>query len=206
MKCRSFLIYASFLFGFLPILQAQTDNVGINTTDPRTKLEVGGDMNVNGGIQINELNAVGMADQSVLLGQLGDGLVKELDAGVEGTAIAYFQEYRLRNMNGDWVLDFNTNINSSEYVVTIISAFFSQGLEMSSNPTNFTIPYISAYIDGGTWHLIADYPSANPVTNAEGVWVIRTLILSKDFSKDFPQQVVDLNGTRNGAASTPVID
>ncbi|MDT0293163.1 hypothetical protein ACFQ3R_09165 [Mesonia ostreae] len=206
MKCRSLLIYVSFLFGFLPILQAQTDNVGINTTNPRTKLEVGGDMNVNGGIQINELNPVGATDKSILLGQQGDGFVKELDAGVEGTAIAYFQEYRLSNMNGDWVLDFNTNINSSEYVVTIISAFFNQGLEMSSNPSNFTIPYISAYVDGGTWHLIADYPSANPVTANQGVWVIRTLILSKDFSKDFPQQVVNMNGTRAGAAATPVID
>ena len=211
MSYRSFLIFVSVFLGFYSLLYSQVDKVGINTTNPRTALEVAGDMNIVGAIQVDTLNSVQSGDGNTLLGQVGTGFIKELDVAEEGVAIAYFQEYRLKNMNGDWVLDFNTNIDASKYVVTITSAFFNQELVMSSSSNNFTIPYASAYVDGGTWHIIADYPSAKPTVNDElRLWTIRTLILSKTFSKELPQQNVTLSGSneerRTGAATSPVID
>lgn len=211
MSYRSFLIFVSVFLGFYSLLHSQVDRVGINTTTPRTTLEVAGDMNINGAIQVDMLNSVQSGDENALLGQVGTGFIKELDVAEEGVAIAYFQEYRLKNMNGDWVLNFNTNIDASKYVVTITSAFFNQELVMSSNASNFTIPYASAFIQGGTWRIIADYPSANPTVVSDlRLWVIRTLIISKTFSKELPQQNVTLTGTneerRTGAAASPVIN
>lgn len=115
-------------------------------------------------------------------------------------------------MSGDWVSNLNTQISSTDYVVTIISAYFNKALygTMPDAANYFTVPVASAYTEGGTWRLRADYPSTNAITTGPGQWVISTLILSIDFSKQFPQQVFTLEGTndqrRTGAAGTAIIE
>lgn len=169
-----------------------------------------GDTYVDGVLNVGVLNPVTDSDNTAILGQTAAGYVKELNVTIEGAAIAYFQEYELFNLGGggDWVDDFDTSIDATRYVVTVISAYFSKGLEMSAgSANNFVIPYVSASISDGTWHITADYASANPVSSGPaGRWIVSTLILSKDFSKQLSQQVVNLSNGRTGTATSPIID
>lgn len=203
-----------FYFGLTIIIPTTAfAQVGINTTNPRTTLEVAGDTHIDGAINVGSLNPVTTIDNTALLGQIGTNHVKELNVNTEGVAIAYFQEYTLTNMDGDWISNLNTQISSTDYVVTIISAYFNKPLvgSMGSAENYFTVPAASAFIQGGTWHIRADYPSTAPASSTPtGEWVISTLILSNDFSKQFPLQEFTLSGSsnqrRSGAATTPIID
>lgn len=185
--------------------------VGINTTNPRTTLEVAGDTYIDGAIKVNGINHIQDFDEASFLAHTGTQFIKELDAGPgNGHVIAYFQEYRLRNMLGDWVEEFDTKIDSEKYVLTIISAYFNLELEMDdSAKNNFAIPYASTFKKGNTWRIVADYPSASKVGREEGVWMINTLIMPKDFSKELPTQAATLSGNntqrQGGAAQNPVI-
>lgn len=200
-----------FFFLFLPFFFTASSQVGINTTNPRTMLEVAGDVNIDGGIKINEINHIQDGDNTTFLTQTPNGFIKELNAlEDDGLVIAYFQEYKLSNMRGDWVKEFNTNIPSSTYVLTIISTYFNQEVKMEgSQSSNFSIPYCSAYIAGNpaTWRIVADYPGALPNSAAPGEWVISTLILPKEFSKILDQEEVLMNGNRSGVKNgNPIID
>ncbi len=207
MKFLSPHVYSLIFFGFSAFLHAQ-DGVGINTENPRTTLEVAGDAHISGTIRIDSLNTSKATDTPALLGQDGTGFIKELSTAAAGSAIAYFQEYRFTNMggNGDWIQDLDTSIDAGKYIVTIISVYYNKPLVISS-AANFTIPYASAFIEDGTWHITADYASANAASSSPvGEWVVSTLILSNDFSKQFPQQSVPMGGGRSGAAGTAIID
>lgn len=200
-------VYTLIFIGFSAFLHAQ-DGVGINTENPRTMLEVAGDTHVAGAIRIDSLNTSKTIDTPALLGQDGTGFVKELNTAAAGSALAYFQEYSFTNIggSGDWIADLDTSIDASKYIVTIISVYYNKPLNINT-AANFTIPYASAFIAGGTWHITADYASANAASSTPvGEWVVSTLILSNDFSKQFPQQSVPMGGGRSGAAGTAIID
>lgn len=207
LKRRNYLL---FMFWSLISTTAFTQ-VGINTTTPRTTLEVAGDMNINGGIKINRIDRVEENKTSTFLTQTSNGYIKELNAlQGDGLVIAYFQEYILENMDGDWVKEFNTNIPADKYVLSIISTYFNKELKMEDDQSrNFAIPYCSAYIAGRpeTWRIVADYPGASPKISTGGKWVINTLILSKEFSKILPQETVQMEGENGGVkVGNPIID
>lgn len=206
-KWRTFL---SILFTLLFTCNISAQ-VGINTTNPRTSLEVAGDMKTDGGIKIDNIDLLQNDDISSFLTQTPNGSIKELNAlQGDGLVIAYFQEYRLKNMLGDWVKEFNTNIPADKYVLTLITTYFNQELVMDgSQSDNFSLPYCSAYIAGNpaTWRIVADYPGAAPSGTETGEWVINTMILSKEFSKILPQQNILMNGGTGGVQSgNPIID
>lgn len=211
MKLPSFLLSVGAYVLLSTYVHAQNKGVGINTTNPRTALEIAGDLNVDGVVDVRDIKKTTSGDQGTFLIQTNTDFVKDIDATGEGVAIAYFQEYQLRNMNGDWVDYLVTGIPASDYMVTIISAYFNQELTMDPTASsNFTIPYTSAYVVGGIWRIRADYPSAAKKGTTEGVWIINTLILSKTFSKQLPVQTFTLSGTdaqrRGGAAGSAVIN
>src|SRR5690606_33277925 len=137
--------------------------VGINTADPRTMLEVAGDAYIEGAIKVNEINHILDGEEASFLTQTGTDFIRVLDAGDgNGQVIAYFQEYRLRNMLGDWVKEFDTKIDATKYVLTIVTAYFNLELEMDySTKNNFAIPYASTFKKDGTWRIVADYPTAS---------------------------------------------
>ena len=185
------MLYRFFLAtGILMAFPSQHfSQVGINTTEPRTALEIGGDVNIDGNLRVNEINGIIDGQEATFLIQNETDYFKEINAAGDGMAIAYFQEYRISNMDGDWVDALNINIPANKYAVIIISAYFDQGLQMSGGgvENNFSIPFASSYVSGGTWFIKADYPSAHPSTPGE--WVVNTLIITKSFSKELPMHV-----------------
>lgn len=185
--------------------------VGIGTTNARKTLEVAGDVQISGDLEIVTLNPLKDADTSTFLIQDSDDSIKSIDvSNPTGAALGYIQEYTITNPDLDWVLDFDTQVDASEFVLITISASYDKELAISASTNaheNASLPYTATFIQGGTWHIIADYPmAANLDTSAVGTWTISTLIFSKDLSKQLgTTNIPMLNGT-TGSAVTPIID
>lgn len=183
--------------------------VGINTITPRKTLEVGGNVKISDTLTIKEIHTLKDDDTSTFLIQDSQNYISIMDvSNPTGTALGYIQEYLIVNPDLDWVLDFDTLVNASQYVLNIISANFDRELEMSpENKNSSSIPYSSAFIRDGTWHIIADYPVASNRYKSEiGTWTITTLIYSKDLSKQFGTIEIQMNNKTTGSATNPIIN
>lgn len=191
---------------FTPALFAQDGTgVGIGTTTPRLKLEVVGDARITQGASIGIIDNLENGDTSTFLIQEDSDKIKALDvSNPTGAALGYIQVYDIVNPNEDWVLDFDTGVSATDFVLNAISASYNRELDISSG---YTIPYYSAFIKNGTWHITADFPDANNLdANQIGTWTVTTLIYSKDLSKQFGQIIIPMNNNSSSAATTPFID
>lgn len=185
--------------------------VGINTLNPRTTLEVAGDMNVSSALEIIDYSTLQEVESSTFLIQEADNSIKSLDvSNPTGVALAYIQEYIIEEPNLDWVKEFDTQIDATNYVVIVTSASFNQELDLTNNPgaaDNASLPFASAFVKNGTWRLVADYPqAANIDVTAIGIWTISTLIFSNDVSKQYGTVDVPMAGASSGAAVSPIIN
>lgn len=200
--CFLFLICSS------QFLMAQ---VGIGTTNARKTLEVAGDMLITGNMEIGLYNPLKDGDTSTFLIQESDASIKSVDvSNPTGVALAYIQEYYIVNPRLDWVKNFDTGIDATDFVVIVTSASFDLELdltEVSGDEENFSMPKTATFVQAGTWRIIADYPqSANIDETAIGTWTISTLIFSSDMSKQFGTIDIPMSNGTSGSASTPIID
>jgi hypothetical protein len=185
--------------------------VGIGTSNARKTLEVAGDMEISGSLEVDTLNPLRDEDTSTFLIQDTDDTIKSIDvSNPTGAALGYIQEYLVTNPNQDWVLDFDTQIDASEFVLIVISASFDHELILSTAPgadLNASLPYTATFIDDGTWHIIADFPmAANRDPSAIGTWTLSTLIFSKDLSKQLGTFEIPMLDNTTGSALVPIID
>lgn len=197
--------FTTFFLSIVPVL-GQTTGVGIGTTNPRVKLEVAGDAYLRDGVDIGVIDNMEDGDASTFLVQEGlNDKIKTLDvSNPTGTALGYIQEYIIENPNEDWIYDLNTNISATDFVVNTISAYYDKELDIDAYAT---VPNFSAYIQGGTWHLTADFPSANNLYDNEiGTWTITTLIYSRDLSKQLGTITIPMAGSSTGSRATPIIN
>ncbi len=196
----------------LVAFQGVSQNVGINTTTPRKTLEVAGDAVISGAIDVRNLKDLQDSDTTTFVKQDPDGSVVSLNvSNPTGAALAYVQEYELVNMDGDWILDFDTAIDADDYVMVPVSSYFNQTLVVNTHTNaadHFSMQYCSTFVRNGTWHIIADYPAASNVSTSTTslVWKITTLIFSKNLSKQFEVTEYAMNGATTGAATTPILD
>ncbi|MCW8981935.1 MULTISPECIES: hypothetical protein [Altibacter] len=202
---QSILLFAWILCISAPVLS----QVGINTSTPRKMLEVNGDVQISGSIDV-AMDPLKEGQASTFLIQDTDDSLKSLDvSNPTGAALGYIQEYVITNPNLDWVRDFDTGIDASEFVLITISAYFDEELVISTSANaidNASLPYTATFIKNGTWHIIADYPMvANLDVNAIGTWTIKTLIFSKDLSKQFGTVNIPMGDGTTGSAVTPII-
>jgi hypothetical protein len=201
-----------FLVALLANISMVFSQVGINTTTPRKTLEVANDMKISDNLDIGTLDPLLDGDTSSFLIQDSGNSFKSLDvSNPTGVALAYIQEYYIVNPNLDWVKNFDTGIDSSDYVVIATSASFDRELDLSENGTgpekNASLPYTSTFVENGTWRIKADYPQAANIDESEiGTWTITTLIFSSDVSKQFGTVVIPMSNTSIGTAITPIID
>lgn len=204
---QTILIFTFFLYSSFTLFS----QVGINTKNARKTLEVAGDMLITGNMEIGLYNPLKDGDTSTFLIQESDASIKSVDvSNPTGLALAYIQEYYIVNPNLDWVKNFDTGIDATEFVVIVTSASYDLELdltEVSGDEENFSIPYIATFVQAGTWRIIADYPqAANIDETAIGTWIISTLIFSSDLSKQFGTIDIPMSGSTSGSASTPIID
>lgn len=183
--------------------------VGINTTTPRKALEVAGNVKISESIIISKVNSLDDNSKSTFLIQDENNDIKAMDvSNPVGSALGYIQEYLVVNPNLDWILDFDTRVNATEYVLNVISANYNRELIMTpSRSAQSSIPYTSAFIKDGTWHIIADYPVAsNKNPDEVGTWTLTTLIYSKDLSKQLGSVEILMDDKSEGTAINPIIN
>jgi len=211
MKSYNFnFTYCLFII-FLGNFSIAISQVGINTTTPRKALEVAGDMAIDDAIDINTINALSDNESNTFLIQNVDAKIKVLDvSNPTGAALGYIQQYVVENPYADWVQDFDTGIDATDYVLITISSYFNDDLNLSDSgglSDNFSLPYTATFINGGTWHIIANYPVAGNFGSTNiGSWTINTLIFSKDLSKQFGTVSIPMSDTSTGSATTPIIN
>jgi len=202
------LLVAFCLFSTLSI---SAQGVGIGTTSPRATLEVVGNMSVSGTLDIGNYNSLTDGELSTFLIQDMDDTLKTMDvSNPTGAALAYIQEYIITNPEKDWIKDFDTGIDATEFTVISISASYDRELTLSETnnaPDNATLPYTATFILNGTWHIIADFPvAANRYSSEIGTWTIQTLIFSNDLSKQFGTVTIPMSNGTTGTAASPIID
>jgi hypothetical protein len=203
------IVFSSiFLLG--SILYAQ---VGINTDNPRpgVALEVNGSMKAKK-IIFPDLPPVTPADRDsflYLVQDQTDNSLNMLDLTASGSGsgggISTLLTFVLQNVDGDWVLDFDTKINSTNYALVILSASYDRSVE----GTKPALPVAGTKSVGGTWHIEADYSAVNSPSN--GTWTINCVAYPKTYAKIFPQQNVVINSSttgnsQTGSATTPLVN
>lgn len=207
MTYKNFRLFIAFLL----VLQANSilaQHLGVNTTTPRTTLEVNGDMLISNDLEIGVTRAMNDDDTSTFLIQQPNNDIKTLDvSNPTGVALGYIQEYVIVNADLDWVLNFDTQIDASDFDLICISAYYDTELALTNNVDKFSLPYTAAFVQNGTWRIIADFPAAQNLNTQEvGTWIITTLIFSKDLSKQLGVIEVPMNNQSTGAATQPIID
>jgi len=192
------------------IATSSVAQVGINTVLPRKTLEVAGDMEINGSMDIGRVRPVENLGFNTFLVQENDGDIRQLNiANPNSAALGYIQEYVVVDMFEDFIRDFDTGIDANEYVMVAISSFYDQLLVLNgtNQSLHFSLPYTGTFIRNGTWHIIANYPIARNIdTTVEGTWTITTLIFFKDLSKQLGEFVIPMGNTSAGSATTPIIN
>lgn len=197
-------------------------NVGINTTTPSTKLHIDNGT-TNGAIRIVD----GTQGVNKVLTSDDNGVGKWVSLKNQFTMARYI----IRNVNADWLSNFDTKVNSTDFAMQITNAVFfipqtgnanepDSGLRMhtSSNgnagsvKTYFAAQYSYATAQSGTWRLMADFKNSgtekrnvNDGSEPNGTWVFDVLIMDKRFVNDAGVQDINLNGSANGSAPSAVV-
>ncbi|MFV0158396.1 hypothetical protein OBK24_08025 [Empedobacter falsenii] len=180
--------------------------VGINTDSPRSgsALDVNGSMKASTVLLPENLPFISTKEKDTfvyLVQNQATGAVELLDLSVGGSGrISSILTYQLKNINKDWVLDFNTKINSTDYALVILSAWFDENL-LGNNPAP---PVARTKEINGTWHLEADYSAVASENN--GTWYITCVVYPKNYAKIFSLQEIKMNNKSTSSATAAVIN
>lgn len=191
------------------LLSAQSNNVGINTITPRVTLDITGDYYSDKIIvpNINAIPAEAKDRYNLLAYNITDNSIKVIDPTLENTpGIASIVTYKLENVRGDYVLDFNTLLNANDYALVVLSGYFDTDVEPSNNSgPRIALPSFGAKNIDGTWRLYADYPGLDPA-NGNGTWTIMCAVYPKTYVKIFQEQEINMNQISTGTATNAILN
>lgn len=202
MRDKFYLSLAALLF----ISTNAQVGIGINTAQPRTDLDVNGSFksdNIIAGI----VDQIGLdeKDRYLLLTQnISDNSIKKIDPRVPGSpGIATIATYKLTNVGGDWIEQFNTRINTTDFAVVILSAYFDRDLSLGTSGI-LAMPSFGVRNIGGFWNLYADYSGMSSLSN--GTWTFVCAIYPKTYVKLFGERTKNLGNTSSGTEATPILN
>ncbi|QQQ29252.1 hypothetical protein [Chryseobacterium indoltheticum] len=184
-------------------LYSQHGKVGINTVTPRVELDVNGSYKsskiITGTLPFITSNE---KDRYLLLNQSTvDNRVRKIDPTQPASpGLASIITYKLANANLDWVESFNTKINSQDYSVMVLSAYFDR--DVKGNTT--AIPSYGVKSVNNEWILYADYSEVAAATN--GTWTLVCAIYPKTYVKIFSERgPFNVNSTSSGSDNNPIL-
>jgi len=199
---KKLFIFSCTLLGNV-ILFAQQDKVGINTITPRVKLDVNGSFKsskiITGtlpAITSTEKDRYLMLNQSTI-----DNRVRKIDPTQSSSAgLASIVTYKLSNVDLDWVESFNTKINSQDYSVMVLSAYFDRDVKGD----NIAIPSYGVKSINNEWILYADYSEI--ASDDNGTWTFVCAIYPKTYVKIFSERgPFNVNSTSSGVDANPIL-
>ncbi|MFZ4930456.1 hypothetical protein [Chryseobacterium sp. Mn2064] len=193
-------IIATLFIGFASLhINAQ---VGINTTTPKGTLDVVGETLVESYLIDTENTKAG--GNYLLLTRSKDsspvGKVKLLDISLRNVAPVNIYNVVLKNVKEDEVVNLDTGLDASKYVVAITGAVFSEavpGVNTSTNPKSFgsySTEVTQVVKSGKNFHAInLSFKGAGTASAQNGTWTFTLNVFEKSLVKDW--------GTFNGSVS-----
>jgi len=198
---KKLFIYSGIMLSNL--LFAQEGKVGINTTTPRVKLDVNGSYKssklITGTVPSMSTTE---KDRYLLLNQSTvDNHIRKIDPSQPSSpGLASIITYKLSNVELDWVESFNTKINSQDYSVMVLSAYFDRDV----NGAATAIPSYGVKSENNEWILYADYSEIAAASN--GTWTLVCAIYPKTYVKIFPERgPFNVNSTSSGSDNNPIL-
>jgi hypothetical protein len=194
-------IIAIFLVGFAALhVKAQ---VGINTTTPKGTLDVEGETLVESYLIDTENTKAG--GNYLLLTRSKDsspvGKVKLLDISLRNVAPVNIYNVILKNVKQDEVVNLNTGLETSKYVVAITGAVFTAAVSAANTATtpksfgSYSTEVTQISNGGKDYHAInLSFKGAGTVSSQNGTWTFTLNVFERSLVKDW--------GTFNGSVSS----
>lgn len=184
-------------------LQAQ---VGINTEDPKATLDV------QGNVIVGETSFTD-SGYSVVVRDNSSGELKVVgNAGQNNSAPINLITFKLQNVDGDWVQNYYTGIDSNKFTVVVTEArFYTEGKTVELSPgTGNAVRYNPEHVYATTeqknnknqWTLHADFIGGTP-RSGNGTWEITCLVINNSLVKVLPNVTSDFKGHYSFDGRTP---
>jgi hypothetical protein len=169
--------------------------VGINTSNPQGTLDVNG-RTLGDSYLIDSVNSI-VSDNYYLLTRSTDtipvGKVKKLDISLRNVAPVNMYNVTIQNVQQDEVVNLNTNLETSKYVVAIVGAVFS-GATSNRNPDGSYGAYYNEItkitVGSNTYHAInLDFKGGGTTSSQNGTWNLSLVVYEKVLVKDWGNYV-----------------
>jgi len=131
--------------------------------------------------------------------------------------------FKVNNVQGDWVYNFDTKIPISNYTLIVVGSSLEP---VNGSDMNYILPLgykgattttdlanrilqqgttpasqVYAFKDGSTWRLYADYKGGS-LANGNGNWIINCIAVNNTLVKQYENQIIDLGGNASGGLTT----
>lgn len=159
-------------FSIALITQVSFAQVGVNTTNPQADLEVIGDIKMDYGLVLENPGDNIQIRGSKLLINTMDNRLLEYDITSSKYGPINYVEFVFNDVSTNGLLDYNTQISTTEYLVTVQGYYY---LEAQTGDTNVMLHSI---LDNDNIEGHQFYAYANPVTQT---WFIRALVNNSQF-------------------------
>ncbi|PWN57986.1 hypothetical protein [Chryseobacterium viscerum] len=179
-------------------VDSQNDRIGIGTSAPTAKLDINGNLRIR-----TTANSNGSTNVSTLVRDNTTGEVKIAVSSTGNSTPLNYIVYTISNVNGDWINNYDTKINSSDYTMTVVGSSFNSPLNTNNvvTPATYAPSSVFAFISGTTWRLTADYLATSTQTGVNGTWTIYCLVINNSILKTLTPVSQDLGGSNTGAAA-----
>lgn len=184
--------------------------VGIGTTNPQADLHVGGDILVQEGFRVNNLNTVGPTDEDFMLvsrvtNSTPVGEIKVLNVGNVTVAPVNTIDMHFTNISLDNLSDVDLQYDASKYIVSVAN-FRYVGDPIKKVPINSSMSIgnfvVNVFESGGTWHLeIRNRTLDLNVTDSLDYYVT-LVVYNKAYFRNLSSINTDLGGNNTGSASS----
>ncbi|WP_278380686.1 hypothetical protein [Chryseobacterium arthrosphaerae] len=176
--------------------------VGINTTNPQSTLDVAGETLVESYL-IDTVNSSAGGNYFLLTRSKDTtpvGKVKMMDIALRNVAPVNAYKVVLTNVNQDEVVSLNTGLETGKYVIAITGATFSSAISAANTSTTpksfgaYSTEVTPVTSGGKTYHAInLSFKGAGTVSSANGTWTLTLNVFERSLVKDW--------GTFNGSVS-----
>jgi hypothetical protein len=188
-----------------------TERISISETGEITaknNLKITGKSTINGLVYMNNV-PVATSDKVSQIAIDSVGRVCKVQAASGNTKMFNYLKYKIHNVNGDWIKDFNTKIPANQYTLIVVGSTFTTQNETdvlsTSSGKGYNPQEVYAKTDGGTWRLVADYKGGSPkntngvITN--GTWEIDCIAINNAVVQTISSSLTFNLGGKNSGSS-----
>lgn len=197
--------------------------VGINSNSATNKLHVVGD-DVDAPVRIDNILIAPADEVDSQAFLVADKATGEVYKGRKASAPFYYFTYELKNVDKDWVSNFDTKIPTNEYTLIIVGSAFSNKLAVRRIDVTRARDYYDYFgplvvrafnVDSATgtpyntWRIQADYIQATAVEDdsnngVNGTWTLYCMVIANTEVTNLGEYTVSFSGNSSASAPNPL--